>query len=165
MRNRVAGFLLFEFMMYLMLAMVVVYLASYLAVTTYTQILVCTNRCSLSVATSCALDVLVRDVRQAPADQSLWKSMQDGDYVWRTYQGDVGWQLRKKNLVRTSGIFDSVMHTWKDAAQSVIVDNVVDFTCHCVHKNSLIEYVVCTITTADGKSSMRYVTLYNGMQV
>jgi len=165
MRRNGAGFLLFEFMLYLFLAIVIASLTSYVAVTTYTQMLACTTRCAVAVAASCALDVLVRDLRQAPAERSSWKSISDGDYVWHTPQGDLGWQLRTQSLVRTSGIFDSVSHEWQHATHSVIMDNVVNFVCECTYKNSLIEHVVCILTATNGTSVTRYVTLSRGILV
>lgn len=81
-----------------------------------------------------AADLLVRDVRQSPADPAQWERMHNNEMIWRAEKSVIGWKLEQACLFRYEGKFKDGQ--WADYTKSLIHERVKTLSCAFVPRNS-----------------------------
>lgn len=123
-KHSCAGFLLLEFLVYMALTASILLCSAYWVTGIYARTLTVLRQGSKHTAVYAATDLLIRDLRQAPADSRYWKKVSENQYVWTQDAVDVGWSINKGTLIRTQGAYNAAADTWHDAHKSIIASNI-----------------------------------------
>lgn len=122
------GISLVECLLYVMLTTMVIMLSMSWIAQSHAK-LITLNASNDAYMSVCALqDLLARDLRSAPSNCDAWKEVSPGVYVWRTEQGDLGWELQDEQMRRIEGIYDEHAKKWGKHHTSVIANGVYSFT-------------------------------------
>ncbi len=112
-----------------------------------------------------AHDVLVRDLRAAPALREHWKKIHTKELIWHVGNHDVGWRVEDKKLLRLEGRYDAEKQQWMKKTKSVVADKVAAFVCLCEQGNAagyqVVERVDFEIQKNGAKKIKGAVTLKN----
>jgi|GEM_PF-1217579 prepilin-type N-terminal cleavage/methylation domain-containing protein len=95
-----------------------------------------------------AVDLLVRDIRTAPASMKAWKKIAAQECIWycTQKQKDLCWTVQKNCLVRIVGQYDEQAGIWKSKRREVAAQGVSQLLFHLVHEHNQVRVVCCTIT-------------------
>jgi len=84
-----------------------------------------------------AQDLLVRELRAAPAQLSAWKKISATELIW---QGDgvaIGWGIEDKNIVRSEGVYSADTQSWGKRSKSIVCSSFsrLNFNLQKIQKN------------------------------
>lgn len=106
-----------------------------------------------------ALDVLMRDLKQSPADRSLWERTGSHEIIWSHDNEYIGWSFEQLELVRWQG--KRLNGRWVDFTKSLIHEKVTNCSFACImRKGEDTEYEKIIITLNDTKCT---IALRNGL--
>lgn len=146
MRTAKPGSLMIELLVYIMLsAMVIIGILNWVS----------RSSCSLAslgqsnneaMSLYSAMDMLVRDMRQAPDHKKAWKLLSSESIVWNSRDNDIGWTVKNKNLYRIKGSYDDAQHRWKHQRKSLVAQNV-DVSFEIAQKDETLTFIDCRLAT------------------
>jgi len=96
-----------------------------------------------------AHQLLERDLLAAPEQVSAWKQMSDSSLIWQEGQTDRGWLVKKNQLLRVHGVYNSRHEQWTKKVSHVVARGL-DSVQFRVHKQSTSINVVQYQFTASG---------------
>jgi hypothetical protein len=118
------GFTLIELLVYLVITTSIIMLTVQWIAQSHSRL---TQHAMLNkncIGMCAAHDVLMRDVRAAPTAHTAWKEIGPHAWIWRTGQEDIGWELRKGQVRRMTGLYDMSKHAWSKHHTSVIAQDI-----------------------------------------
>lgn len=104
--------------------------------------------------------ILIRDIQQSATALSEWRQCNPNDYVWRTHDGDVGWQVHNQQLMRIQGTYNQRTATWHARSKGLVAGGVQAL--EIVPCNDTAR-VTCTLTSIHHDTCVRTVALRNGV--
>lgn len=146
MKQEKPGFTVTEFLVYFFLLMLVTTLTVHWVVSSHVRIAYNRAHTLTFIECSCAHDVLARDLRCAPTEVQSWKVFGDGQWVWRTPEGDVGWELDDGLLVRSHGLYNMVTRTWIKRIRSLVARGVERCSLSRIGVHDAFSSVASTLT-------------------
>ena len=118
------GFSLLEFLVYFLLLILFGTLLFHGAVSMHLQLTKAGRQGAAVLSLHAAADVLTRDLRTVPAEQTYWKKITDHELVWQTGNTTCGWRIEKNQLCRYEGTYDGKKRQWSKRTKSVVADGV-----------------------------------------
>ena len=106
------GFVLIEVMVSSCVLVVLTVLSMSYAAHVYLQTCQMLQMGTRYVQMQVALDVVARDITQAPVRKTAWKVVTATEQVWTTSRGDVGFENTRHGIVRSHGAFDGKKQAW-----------------------------------------------------
>ncbi len=88
------------------------------------------------IALGLAMNRLLADLKQAPADSLSWKQREKGRVVFPLQGKDCGWFIDKGRLIRATGRYSAATESWSERATSVVLDSVDSLSFRFRHHSS-----------------------------
>lgn len=144
------GFVLIEVMVSSCVLVVLAVLSMSYAARVYLQTCQMLQVGTRYVQMQVVLDVLARDVSQAPIYKRLWPLTTSTQHVWTTVHGDVGFENTSRGIVRSKGVFDSTRKKWVRRTKSFFPSEM-SYTLVPVSQDHASVYLVCLKITSVSK--------------
>lgn len=146
--NRHAGSTLIELLVYLVVGAFLIGMVAMASVIWRTHTSQLQERLSHQIATSAGLDLLVRDIQQAPIELRLWHANRADALMWHGARNlDYGYAWKDQKLIRTEGQWSEAHNLWLHKTQSLVLSDVTacSFVLN-IHQNEVrsISYSVST---------------------
>ena len=111
-----------------------------------------------------AQDLLMRDLRMAPAERALWREISPHKIVWESNGGVIGWLVSEGSLVRIQGIRKRGDGGHMVYTRSVAVKGVLEGAFVVQHAEERVRMVRMDmhIRTARGSVPLRTVFCFHG---
>jgi len=124
------GFMLIEFLIYLSILTVILLAVSGLVEKIWIPAMKYTNRQTDHINLVTAHDCFIRDIKMAKAEKKFWKRIHSQAVIFKSGWRDVGWEIKKENLIRSVGNFNEGENKWEKHTQSLIIKKIdhVEFT-------------------------------------
>jgi type II secretory pathway pseudopilin PulG len=149
-KKRRPGFTLIEFLVYVALLSWLSYMASHLMISFVAAVRDGARLATAQAQALLAFDLLVRDLRSAPATIHAWKKITAdtgcSELIWASEQGgDIGWAVEKGKLMRTTGNYRSQDKQWHSRRRVVATESIQKFCVSLQKENDHVVAVSCTV--------------------
>lgn len=143
-----SGFMLIEFLVYLLLFSIITLAATGMVARLWIPTMHYTKKQTCRIDLITAYDCLSYDIKKAKSERKFWKMINPNCLIFPVSEQDVGWLVQNGNLVRIEGTFNMKEGMWSNPVKSLIVKDIQSIAFD-VRGDATIQYISFTFTKAD----------------
>ncbi len=110
-----------------------------------------------------AFALIMRDIEDAHSAIDSFMAINDGELIFKTDAGSIGWKHNQKGLYRFSGSYDFKKRRWLTVHSTPVLSALSHFSYSLMQKMGHVKAVEITIATSENTKVRTQISLINGV--